>query len=171
MKSLFISTILACAAASSFAQVTGWTLTSVATPAKTTAGYIYHTYAFGVHDTAGKRTNVTAGLRFICSTIPEETGAPPILAVFWQGALPMDPTPVNVSISVDGRSYDDAEWRRDGTALYTPLGTGMPWMSILKQSKAIKLSWKDSVGTQSEVAFPLEGFDLSRFNTLCKTRL
>lgn len=166
MKTLIAAAILSLASFASCAQNSSWTLAEVTNSNKEPVGYIYHTYARGTSSLNSSKQVVVAGLRFICSV---KGSNPPIVALFWDGVL-MSDTHQNIEITVDKIALLKPVWTRDDRIIYAPIAEHPDLLSAMKRGRAVTFSWEAN-NSKYKVAFELKDFNLTEFNTSCKTRL
>lgn len=167
MNKLIAATFLALFSIASHAQSSSWSMTEVPSANKSTAGYIYHTYARGTVTQNGTKSYAAAGLRFVCSA---KGKGDPIVAVFWNGLS----TPVaeqKLEIIVDKIALLRPTWMHDGSIIFSTVATHPDLLSAMKRGRTVRITWDGPEASKYTVIFDLKDFNLTEFNSSCKTNL
>ncbi len=168
MRKFIVATCLVLSSIASYAQSSSWTLTEV-TDSVEPVGYIYHVYARGVATIGTTNSMVAAGLRFVCSA-KDKSETAPIIAIYWDSVLMVN-TSQEVTITVDNLALLKEQWTHEGPLIYSSVVNEPALLSAIKRGRTIKFNWNGNDNSKYVVVFNLKDFNLSKFNTSCKTNI
>lgn len=169
MKTVIAALVVSLSVFAAQAQSYIWNMTSVKSEKDEVVGHIYHIYSKGTSTILNSGGTYTVGLRFVCSLKKNELG--PVMTIFWNGPLMMGSSTSELVASVDGKPIVSGRWYHEGPLVYTKATEAETLISALKRGRVVSFSWVGDHNSKYAVAFDLKNFDLTDFNTTCKTRL
>lgn len=146
---------------SAHANAQGWILTEI-TSNRSTVGFVYHTHAVGING----NEKVVAGLRFICSKMPNIEG--PIIAIHWDKDY-YYPVTQEITLTINKKVVSTGNWIYENNIFYQPLSQNKTLPALMKDSRTIGFSWSVD-NLKHNVVFDIRDFDLkfNNFLSVCK---